>query len=128
MNEEQDRKLVETFPLLYGDRHKNMRETAMCWGFETGDGWFQLIWDLSEKLEAEIKKQPEEKRHFYRASQVKEKFGTLRFYMTGETDEMRKAIAQAEELSETTCETCGKPGKTNESGWLKTTCGEHEKK
>lgn len=56
MNEKLDKELVKTFPLLYKDRRANMRETCMCWGFECGDGWFKLIWDLSAKLESEINK------------------------------------------------------------------------
>ena len=55
MNEELDKKLVEAFPLLYGDRYASMQSTAMCWGFP-GDGWFDIIWDLSSKLEPIIQK------------------------------------------------------------------------
>ncbi len=39
MKEELDKKLVEAFPLLYGDRNAPMQTTCMCWGFP-GDGWF----------------------------------------------------------------------------------------
>lgn len=55
MNEANDKKLVEAFPLLYGDRYASMQSTAMCWGFP-GDGWFDIIWDLSSKLEPIIQK------------------------------------------------------------------------
>lgn len=55
MKEELDKKLVEVFPLLYGDRYASMQSTCMCWGFP-GDGWFDLIWDLSSKLEPIIQK------------------------------------------------------------------------
>jgi hypothetical protein len=55
MKEELDNKLVKTFPLLYGDRNAPMQSTAMCWGFP-GDGWFDIIWDLSSKLEPLIQK------------------------------------------------------------------------
>jgi len=55
MKEELDKKLVKAFPLLYGDRHASMQSTAMCWGFP-GDGWFDIIWDLSSKLEPLIQK------------------------------------------------------------------------
>ena len=51
MKEELDKKLVRTFPLLYGDRHTSMQATAMCWGFEFSDGWFDIVWELSSKLE-----------------------------------------------------------------------------
>lgn len=56
MKNELDEKLVKAFPLLYGDRNAPMQSTAMCWGFSFGDGWFDIIWDLSAKLEPIIKK------------------------------------------------------------------------
>tara|TARA_R110000850_G_scaffold205106_5_gene331294 strand:- start:578 stop:1213 length:636 start_codon:yes stop_codon:yes gene_type:complete len=55
MNKENDEKLVKAFPLLYGDRYGSEQSTAMCWGFP-GDGWFDIIWDLSSKLEPIIRK------------------------------------------------------------------------
>jgi len=134
MSPELDEKLCKTFPLLYADRCANMRGTAMCWGFSCGDGWFDLIWRLSEKLEVLIKEvkdklTPEEVGWGYvpRASQVKEKYGGLRFYMSTETEAMSKAIADAERKAYKTCEVCGKPGKTNTSGWLRTLCRVHRK-
>lgn len=87
-----------------------MDRTCMCWGFP-GDGWHALIRALSEKLEGAILALPEDRREHYRASQVKEKFGTLRFYMTASTDEMERWINEAELESERTCESCGSPGR-----------------
>jgi len=122
MKEELDKKLCEAFPNLYKDRDAPMNATAMCWGFPD-DGWFDLLWECSEKIEAEILKMPEDQRGSYRASQVKEKFGTLRFYMTSETDAMEEAIRVAEEKSAVTCEVCGGPGnRDRDAGWIKTLC------
>lgn len=53
--------------------------------------------------------------------QVKEKFGTLRFYCGG-TEAIDKYIHMAERLSAITCESCGKPGKAYDSGWIRTLC------
>lgn len=125
MKQELDTKLCASFPNLYRQRYLSMQETCMCWGFECGDGWFSLIWDLSEKLEKMILALPETDRGDYSASQVKEKFGTLRFYMSAETEEMTAAIQAAEERSAVTCEECGEPGRLRGSGWLRTTCGKH---
>lgn len=133
MDEKLDKKLVKSFPNLYMDRHGNMSSTCMCWGFSCSDGWFKLIWQLSEKLEPLCKAEndsytEEQKKLGYRccASQVKEKFGTLRFYMTCETDKMDKLIEEAEQLSSITCEECGKKGKTrNDLGWVRTLCTKH---
>ena len=130
MRKELDDKLVQTFPNLYTDRYADKKVSCMYWGFECYDGWFQIIWDLSEKLEKEIIKFRE--RHhpeaeFPRASQVKEKFGSLSFYMANRqlmNDKMHDAIFEAEDRSAKTCELCGKAGKiiTTDTGWRKCKC------
>lgn len=61
------------------------------------------------------------------ADQIKEKFGTLRFYTTGGDEYTSGVVRMAESLSCVTCEVCGKPGMTNGKGWIKTTCEEHTK-
>ena len=54
--------------------------------------------------------------------QVKEKFGTLRFYHTGGDDYIRGMITMAEAMSGSTCESCGNPGKQTGGGWIRTIC------
>lgn len=53
MREELDAKLVADYPELYRDRNAPMNQTAMCWGFDCGDGWYQLIDALSFTLTAD---------------------------------------------------------------------------
>ena len=126
MREELDKKLCEAFPILYQQRNMNMSQTAMCWGFSHGDGWFDLIWNLSEKLENINKSLPSDGDLFVVATQVKEKFGTLRFYTGGipssVSEEVYKLINEAESISGVTCEECGKDGKSRTGGWVKTLC------
>jgi hypothetical protein len=31
-----------------------MTQTCMCWGFDHGDGWFEIIWQLSLAIEEEL--------------------------------------------------------------------------
>jgi hypothetical protein len=59
--------------------------------------------------------------------QVKEKFGTLRFYVNSATGEQYNYISFAESMSGVTCETCGSPGKRLGRGWVYTACEEHTK-
>jgi hypothetical protein len=130
MRDELDQKLVAAFPHLYRDRGKSEMETCMYWGFECGDGWFDLLWDLSSKLEALIVKMKEGNpnigvEYLPAASQVKGKFGGLRFYMTTETDEMMDLIGKAEEKSYRTCELCGKTGTATPTRWISVRCAEH---
>lgn len=56
------------------------------------------------------------------ATQVKEKYGGLRFYISGGSEEAYNAIEEAGDESYRTCEHCGEPGKCNERGWLATLC------
>lgn len=123
MTEEHDARLCAAFPLLYADRFGDMKQTLMCWGFP-GDGWFDLIWRLSEKITALAALEPDPAR--FRAEQVKEKFGALRYYMTAATPAINDAIRAAEAESVTICEDCGKPGVLRSKGWHKTLCDEHE--
>lgn len=128
MNEELDNRLCDEFPLLYRDRDGDDRRSCMPYGFP-GDGWFQIIYDLSAKLEPLIAQQAEDGGPCAKAFQVKEKFGTLRFYMENATGEMLHFVYEAEMASMVTCERCGAPGKTRVGGWLKTLCDEcHEKR
>lgn len=122
MKKELDEALCKDFPNLYRKRHGNMMETAMMWGFECGTGWEPLIRDLSKDLEAEILKIPEEHREHVCASQVKEKYGTLRFYMHSETDEMSWLISEAEHKTHYTCELCGSKGRVRDDGWVTVRC------
>ena len=82
----------------------------------TGPGWWGIIDHLVEDL-------------FKlgwngRLAQVKEKFGTLRFYIGTGSDEIFERIHEAEVESSKTCEMCGDLGSTdsNTHGWIKTLC------
>jgi len=67
--------------------------------FECDDGWFNIINDLSEKLETLIKQyenlNPDRENECH-CIQVKEKCGKLRFYMTTETQDISDAIEKTE--------------------------------
>jgi hypothetical protein len=125
-----DEKLCADFPKLFTDRYGNMQETAMCWGFECGAGWEPIIREASAKLEA-INNKIKDPEQYIRASQIKEKYGTLRFYISSVPsefgDEAFAATDEAEKKSEEICEECGKPGKLRGHGWLYTACDEHTK-
>jgi hypothetical protein len=95
-------------------------------------GWYKLLADTNKELRYMY---PE-----YQIHQVKEKFGTLRYYwglpdsvheVEGEDVEkqeiivniMRAIESQAEHRSGYICETCGKTGRTRDNkGWYKTLC------
>jgi hypothetical protein len=96
----------------------------MSFGFECNDGWEPLIRKLSEQLTFLSAAEGVD----VEVTQVKEKFGTLSFYVNGATEIMYACISNAEGQSAYTCEVCGQYGKTRARGgcgWLKTTCTKH---
>lgn len=58
----------------------------------------------------------------YYITDVKEKFGTLRFYTGPLSDEGWGLVTKYEELSGAICESCGAPGEVKGPGWLKCRC------
>ena len=54
MREELDKKLCEKYPKIFRDRFGDMRTTAMCWGFECGDGWYNILDSLCECIQGHI--------------------------------------------------------------------------
>jgi hypothetical protein len=60
--------------------------------------------------------------------EVKEKFGSLRFYADGCNDAVGSYVMFAECLSARICEVCGAPGeRRDEEGWLQTLCDQHSR-
>jgi hypothetical protein len=102
-----------------------MQESCMYWGFECRDGWFDLIDQLCDSIQRYIDQNPRLNVPQVVVEQVKEKFGTLRFYVSGGDDLTRGMIWFAESMSGRICETCGKFGKRRGHGWIYTACDEH---
>ena len=130
MKKELDEALCRDFPNVFKNRHGDMRSTAMCWGFDCGAGWEPLIREAAAKLEALIikhKEQHPEDEYIGIASQIKEKYGTLCFYISCGTDEMWAVVEEAEKKSETVCEQCGEPGSLRGRSWYYTACDAHTK-
>jgi len=76
MDKKLELELVKKYPSLYQDYNGNMKYTCMCWGFSCGNGWFNIIDNLSKQI-TDLEKKYNIK---VIADQVKEKFGGLRFY------------------------------------------------
>jgi hypothetical protein len=137
MKQELDQLLCERYPKMMVNRDKSMMETCMCWGFECGDGWFTILDQLMGNIQHHIdwnNKNFEKGYKQYKQvpqvtlDQVKEKFGTLRFYYQGGDDEISGMVRMAESMSAVTCEECGNPGTTGGQGWISTLCETHRNK
>ena len=110
MNEANTKYLFDNFKFFHPE--KPLTESLMSFGFDCGDGWFELVrdlcWDLEDQLE--IFNMPD-----FEVIQVKEKSGELCVGVIGVPEEYKRAITdlikQAGNKSLVTCECCGKPGK-----------------
>ena len=122
MRDELTQKLYTDFPDLYHEHTLSMSETSMCWGFAVDDGWYNIIYKLSERITAIVSAMPEANPKDFCAVQVKEKYGGLRFYMRHSNGEIRAAIGEAEDEASHTCERCGKEGELRDGGWYVTLC------
>lgn len=125
MNPLLDAKLCQDFPLTFRDRHGAKRSTCMVWGFP-GDGWEPLIRRAAEKIEPIIQKfiddGKESNEDRLTSMQVKEKFGTLRWYFTFSHPDIDAIIKEAEKESCYTCEDCGGEGKIRDGSYTLTQC------
>jgi hypothetical protein len=129
MKQELDETLCKKYPLIFADRNKSMMETCMCWGFEHGDGWYNIIDSLCANIQNHTDWQTKQGKTVPQvvATQVKEKFGTLRFYYNGGDDVIDGMVRMAESWSAVACEECGAPGTQNSQGWIKTLCETHRR-
>ncbi len=135
MKQELDKALCEKYPLIFKNRHGDMKETAMYWGFEHGDGWYQILDSLCSNIQSYIDWNNRSAVAGYKdfqpieqvvAQQVKEKFGGLRFYYEGGDRHISGMVRMAESWASCTCEVCGAPGTIRHGGWIKTLCEVHE--
>ena len=127
MTEKLQNKLYKKFNKIF-----TKKELSLRWGVECDDGWYELIYSLCEKIQAYIDKV---KCQQVIAIQIKEKFGSLRFYIYFDIDLLNKEdavydahysviqtiIDKASEQSLKTCEVTGGHGVLHKRGtWLKT--------
>ena len=115
----------------------------MRWGISCGDGWYNIIDSLCSVVQNHLDWQNCEGKyecaketrsglqgpvHQLVADQVKEKFGTLRFYCHGGDEYSRGVITMAEMMTGRTCEECGNIGTYRHHGWVATRCDPCEEK
>lgn len=122
MNENLQKHLCIKYPKIFGITDINV--SIARFGIECDDGWFDLIESMCEEIQSDINYKVNNQIPVTQVlvTQIKEKFGTLRFYYEGGDDFADGVVSLAENLSSKICETCGNKGKTKGSSWLKTTC------
>lgn len=119
MKDELSKQLYEGFPRFFNRQSPPVR--GGFWGFECRDGWFNILMDLCGRLSTVVDEE-------FKVLQVKEKFGTLRFYVFKANDTARELIRRAEVESSHTCEECGSlTGTLRGEGWMKILCNHCDK-
>lgn len=85
----------------------------------------KLTYDFVHKIEIKFKKEEYETIPQVVATQVKEKFGSLRFYCDGGNEKIDGMIWLAEHMSYYMCEDCGTTENIGQTkGWISTLCSE----
>ena len=132
MNTENTKRVIDACPSLFAtikDEQEKMTNGEMffpiAFYFECGDGWADLLVKLCQNIQAHLNTLPKNVAAEIVALQVKEKYGTLRFYVSHYDDTIESLIADASKKSGDTCEQCGKTGKVRGELWYYAACDEH---
>jgi len=150
MNVKLEKKLFKKYPKLFRQKDLPMSQTAMCWGLQCSDGWYDLIDKVCEYLQNMInwnnwpqvefttvkeklaglrlywtmKLKTEEE--FKKSKKLKKKFKTFNEYIKWANEKFEfvdGVISLAEWLSYSICEFCGERGKRRRiAGWEHTFC------
>lgn len=108
------------------DNAAQQREWAIKWNNDVNDPDYDWS-DKASFIKREERNVPELIEQVV-ATQIKEKFGTLRFYYQGGDEYIRGLEAMAESMTARICEECGSPGKsrsTKKQRWLLVLCDKH---
>lgn len=117
--------LVEKYRPLFYDEHGLHPAN---YGIACSDGWYAILDDLLNIIQHHVdhknkyRTEGEEELKF-QVAQIKEKFGTLRFYFDGGNEYINGLVRYAEVLSRNVCETCGSNQHVGiTTGWFKVRC------
>jgi len=82
MKAEKQNKLFKAFPKLFVQKDLDKKQTCMCWGIETPDEWYDIIYNACELIQGMIDSNQHlsDKYPQIEFTQVKEKWGALCMY------------------------------------------------
>ena len=81
MKERFEKQLQSDFPFMQQNRDKKERNIYRKWGCECSSGWFELIYELCQRITNRYAEEGIPANEIdLEILQIKEKFGTLRFY------------------------------------------------
>ena len=118
-------KLIERFPRLFRGAQ------PAVWS-HVPTGWKEIVGTLFSGIDAML---DDEQAKCFRVEQIKEKFGTLRLYISFDRIDvdgvnpnptaLRSLVDAAVAASEVTCYVCGAPGEMRNLGWATVRCDAH---
>jgi hypothetical protein len=113
------KRMEEKFPKMFANKYG---------GFACGKGWWPLLEQLCGTIQHHIDWREKQGNPIPQVviEQIKEKFGTLRFYYQGGDDYISGAVSFAENVTDQLCEECGDAGTRRSGGWIRTLCDKHE--
>lgn len=86
-------------------------------------GWSYLLDKLCRVIQFHLEYNAKDLQGNFQVEQIKTKFSSLRFYVSGGDQFIRGAISLAESMSGELCTVCGKPG-AEVGDWTQTFCKE----
>ena len=107
--------LPEEFPLTFRNAYVDYVD----------EGWLQIMREGCALIEAILKEDPTIP---FQIMDIKEKFGTLRFYYIGGNEQIDEIADRMMELTSSACQRCGKPGTLYTRGWMYVACPDHVNK
>ena len=139
MNNKLTNKLYNDFPIIFRQKDDPQSRISKKYGFTCDDGWYNLIYRLCKYVQGMIDNNPHLINEQIEVTQIKEKFGTMRFhykwFIIDENknvdnrlkNELDGAIMFAMNISSYICENCGNQA-TNHlvNDWYKTICSKCE--
>lgn len=120
-----ERRMKEAYPKMFSQPYG---------GFAVGPGWWPILESLCRQIHHHVEWKQQQKEKYGRGDgcddvvvlQIKEKFGGLRFYYSGGDPEVSGMVRMAESWADHSCEECGSPGRSRNSGWIKVLCDKHD--
>ena len=119
------RQMTEKYPKMFSQPYG---------GFAVGAGWWPILEALCDQIHSHVEWKQNQLEKYKQGNgcpdvivtQIKEKFGGLRFYYDGGDATVDGMVRMAESWAARSCEDCGAPGKRRSGGWIRTLCDHHE--
>lgn len=128
--EKYNKELIKEYPFLemrnvFTDKPTN--NFMFTWLDDMPEGWRiafgkEICDELKQALIDYDNKNGTDMLHKYRIHQIKEKYGSLRWYDNGVTPEMSVIISKYEMMSEKICIICGEKAVYSTKGWISPYC------